>query len=176
MGLRIKANYTQKELEADIEKQLQRLYNVTLQQFIRLGSQFVTEAREKKPDDEYRKALSQLSWSHSAARAILGPESPGFNDQTGALRSSIGFLIFYNGKEVHSDFKGDNAEGKTRGREFARSIGADNQDGWALITVAGMEYAGWVEALGYDVITGSTMNAEAKFQKAWDNITKAFKK
>src|SRR5690606_22352497 len=97
-------------------------------------------------------------------------------DQTGNLRSSIGCMIFYDGEEVHANFEGDSAEGKTAGLAFARRIGADFNDGWALVTVAGMEYASWVEALGYDVITGSTINGESKFQEAWDNITKAFKK
>ena len=175
MGIKIKRNYTAAELEKDVLKQLENLHKRTLEMFIRLGAEFVTEARQKTPDDAYKEALSQILWSRSAPRAMLGPESPGFNDQTGNLRSSIGFMVFYNGEEQHANFEGSEAQGKAQGLQFARSIGSEFNDGWALVTVAGMEYAGWVEALGYDVITGSTLGAEPKFQKHWQRISKGIK-
>lgn len=73
-----------------------------------------------------------------------------YEDQTGNLNSSTGFLIQHRGKIVHTDFrksaKGtDRATGVKVGREVAkREMLGD--DGWGIILVAGMEYASWVQA------------------------------
>lgn len=146
MGIRIKADYSAKDIEREIEQQLQRLFRVTLAEFQNIGLRFVQDAKDTQT----------------------------YNDQTGNLRASIGYIIMYNGSEVDTKFYGDAGEGVAKGRAFARSVAAEITEGWALITVAGMEYASWVESKGYDVITGSTLGANTKMKEAWDNISKAF--
>ena len=42
-----------------------------------------------------------------------------------------------------------------------------------LITVAGMEYASYVEAKGFDVITGSTLGTYTKMESVWKNVNDA---
>jgi len=82
------------------------------------------------------------------------PES--FNDKTGNLRSSIGYSVFLNGKQVSGNFtavKGG-SEGKSIGQSLAKSIGSLLK-GFSLVIVAGMDYAQEVEARGKDVISGS---------------------
>lgn len=62
------------------------------------------------------------------------------------------------------------------GKEFANQIAADYPLGYALILVAGMEYASFVEGKGFDVITGSTLNANADMGAAFRNVKKALQK
>ena len=91
-------------------------------------------------------------------------ENGTYKDRTGNLRSSVGYLIVENGKEItHSEFNtvGGGAEGSANGLEYAREIAAANQKGIVLIVVAGMNYATYVERRGYDVLSGSQLEAES---------------
>jgi len=79
-------------------------------------------------------------------------------DDTGNLRSSIGYIILQDGKVVDMDFKSSGSDGDTgklKGMKIAEEIADLHPSGFVLIGVAGMEYARHVEAMGLDVITGS---------------------
>ena len=83
-----------------------------------------------------------------------------YRDDTGNLRSSIGYVILKDGREIFSSFPGDMATGaKTARRESTRVIMDDvaqtDYKGYVLVGIAGMHYAAAVESRGYDVITGS---------------------
>ena len=78
-----------------------------------------------------------------------------YKDQTGNLRSSIGYLILKDGKVIDKNFQGDKARGKEAGIKAASEVANDFPKGYVLIGVAGMNYAAAVESKGYDVITGS---------------------
>jgi hypothetical protein len=154
MKLKIEPNFTTADIEKITQDYLRRIVKVTQNELMQVGLQFVRDARLKAP-----------------------PE--GFNDDTGNLRSSIGFILLYDGEIVHTDFTAstngtDKATGIEIGTKYAEELGAEYLTGWAIITVAGMEYAGYVEALGYDVITGSTLGAQAKLEKAFKNVITAF--
>ncbi|MBB6126961.1 hypothetical protein [Mucilaginibacter lappiensis] len=78
------------------------------------------------------------------------------------MRSSIGYLIIYNGEIIETYFPPleTGEEGSTTGEDYAREIAAliDMHEGIQLVIVAGMEYAVLVERTGYqgkqrDVIT-----------------------
>lgn len=86
-----------------------------------------------------------------------------YMDQTGNLRSSIGYAVLDNGKIISE--KGfiqvkEGAEGVKSGKEFIGDLMSKNSSGIVLIVVAGMEYAASVEAKSYDVISGSELQAE----------------
>lgn len=86
-----------------------------------------------------------------------------YKDQTGNLRSSIGYVIAQDGKVVRaSSFtqvkQGGN--GTEQGRSYAESLAAKFSQGIVLIVVAGMNYAAYVKKKGYDVIDGSELLAE----------------
>lgn len=81
-------------------------------------------------------------------------------DDTGNLRSSIGYIILIDGKVVDASFakqsgSNDGDLGKLQGQTFASEVADEFPKGLVLIGVAGMEYAASVEAHGYDVITGA---------------------
>jgi hypothetical protein len=83
-----------------------------------------------------------------------------YRDQTGNLRSSIGYVIVKDGKIVKGNFQGKR-DGVARARETAATLATEVRSGFAIIGFAGMEYAASVESRGRDVITGSVpMSAE----------------
>lgn len=92
------------------------------------------------------------------ARTITkGHSSGGFDDQTGNLRSSIGFRIYKDGvKVVDGGFKnvsGGNAisEAKTALDRYGLAYEIPIK-GWTIVIVAGMSYATYVESKGYNVL------------------------
>lgn len=86
----------------------------------------------------------------------------GFEDQTGNLRSSIGYVIYLNGKPIGENFEkikgGD--EGLEKGRILAKEVAGKYPRGFLLVVVAGMEYAIYVEANNRDVLTSAEHLAE----------------
>jgi hypothetical protein len=80
-----------------------------------------------------------------------------YTDRTGNLRSSIGYVIYYNGKKMRESFtlvkEGEEGIkiGIQRATEAAQSW---STAGIVAVIVAGMNYALAVESKGYDVVTG----------------------
>jgi hypothetical protein len=131
MGLtpRFNKNYVLNELEKGKLK-IERGLLGTLQL---LGEEFVREAREALDIDPG-----------------LFPKGD-YHDRTANLRSSIAYFVLNDGKIV-----GDNTLGTAEGEAAARAVleatpGLDV--GYVLVGVAGMEYAGYVESKGYNVIS-----------------------
>lgn len=88
-----------------------------------------------------------------------------WNDQTGNLRSSIGYIISVDGKPVgQSGFEKvigpkakeegyvEEVDGSEEGRTYAQSLVSLYPTGIALIVVAGMEYASYVERMENKVV------------------------
>ena len=76
-------------------------------------------------------------------------------DQTGNLRSSIGYVIVMEGRIVSmSDFK-QVKNGTQEGKALAKKLASNYKTGFALIVVAGMHYAAYVEAMDNKVVLTS---------------------
>lgn len=86
-----------------------------------------------------------------------------YGDRTGNLRSSIGYVVLDNGRVVR---KGgfqkvkQGVDGASEGDKFLSQLMAKNKQGIVLIVVAGMNYAAYVEAKGYNVITSAELLAK----------------
>ena len=83
-------------------------------------------------------------------------------DQTGNLRSSIGFVIIDEGQIIYQsgfDVVRNGAEGARIGKEFSELVAQRTEQfkkGLVLLVVAGMEYAAYVEAMeNKDVLASS---------------------
>ena len=63
-----------------------------------------------------------------------------YKDQTGNLRSSIGYIIARDGNIIQENIEGK-AEGRAQAKETAEEVLRENSKGFVLIVVAGMEYA-----------------------------------
>lgn len=76
-----------------------------------------------------------------------------YDDHTGNLRSSIGYVVLKDGKPISMDFQisdkagTDKQTGKREGEQFALSLASLFPKGYVLICVAGMKYAAFVEAM-----------------------------
>lgn len=102
-----------------------------------------------------------------------------FKDQTGNLRSSLGFILAKNGtiideggfRQVNGP-QGNTGEGLRKGKAYAEELARSSGKGYVLIVVAGMNYAGYVEAKGYNVLTESGTYLESEVNKMINRILK----
>lgn len=108
----------------------------------------------------------------------IARRSGSYKDQTGNLRSSIGYVIAKDGKVVAENFKesdkgSDKATGKFKGSRLAVEVSLSHAGGYVLVGVAGMEYAAAVEAKGYEVVSGANTQCEKYLR---DTLKSVFKK
>jgi len=121
------------EVEKYLERAYEQSYDAVIDYLSFLGGKCVIEGRDRS---------QAASWI----------------DQTGALRSSIGYVVVADGQIVHiSDFKSikEGAEGVIQGKTFAEQLAKNYKTGFALIVVAGMAYASYVEAMENKVVLAS---------------------
>lgn len=118
--------------------------------------------------------LGEMCVNH--ARSI--PKEQGFEDQTGNLRSSIGYAVFVDGVAIHSFY--EEVKGGTVGAKEGQALSAkigERTKGICLVVTAGMNYALHVESRGRDVIASAEQLAERELprmlEKLIDNIKKA---
>lgn len=90
-----------------------------------------------------------------------------YDDWTGNLRSSIGYVIVKDGKIIGKDFKlsekegTDKQTGKREGEQLAMDLVKTFSKGYVMIGVAGMKYAVFVEAMeNKDVLTRAADKAD----------------
>ena len=98
-----------------------------------------------------------------------------FEDDTGNLQSSIGYIIGKDGKEMFEAVNGADEyiqehEGRAEGLRLARAVLKENSNGWVLIGVAGMEYGIYVEARGINVISFSVPGAQKLIQEILNSL------
>jgi hypothetical protein len=128
-----------------------------------------------------------------------------YKDRTNNLRSSIGYVLYYNGEMVSEFFEAggrgtggggevsfttsngtevsftaaakdsSGQEGVNTGRSLANMIALRHAtSGFVAIIIAGMHYALYVEAMGYDVLTSSTLDITKDLQEYFDIINKEY--
>lgn len=131
------------EIDRYTEQQLERLRLVVVRNLAYIGEKCVNAARST---DSYK-------------------------DQTGNLRSSIGYVIVEDGNIINmSDFaasdKGtDRVTGQKTGKSYIKELAAKFSQGYCLIVVAGMNYASYVSAKGLDVLDSSELLADSLVSK-----------
>lgn len=139
----------------DVAKAFDKLLNFIDTETVRIlhyvGQKAVTHARSIKPPDEGGR---------------------GFKDQTGNLRSSIGFAVYYNGRQIESSYPGNKPQGVNTGQALADKVGRETS-GYALVVTAGMFYAVYVESKGRDVLTSAESRAADWLKDQLDDMTKA---
>lgn len=80
------------------------------------------------------------------------PHQPYYIDDSGVLRSSIGFVIYDHGKPYFSNFAGVGAE---EGKNTAESVAQKYPNDIVAVIAAGAMYAAAVEGRGYYVLSNS---------------------
>lgn len=103
-----------------------------------------------------------------------------YNDITGNLRSSIGYTVTKNGREIiggfpkqYSGSKGNGKLGAQKANQLLKKLTPKYKTGLALIVCAAMGYAEYVEAVHHkDVITSAELLAEELANKLLSNFRK----
>lgn len=105
------------------------------------------------------------------------PMEQGFQDQTGNLRSSIGYMVFVDGVAVHSMFeqRKEGTQGVKAGEALAQRVGERNPQGVCLVVTAGMNYALYVESKGHDVITTAEHLAQRELPRMLEKLVSQIK-
>ena len=150
----IKANFTQEDVRKRFDAFLNEIEKKQIARLQRLGEMCLVEARTNK----------------------------GYMMQTGALLSSTGYEVFVDGVAIHSQFdaasgaESNAAEtGIKSGQSIAESIGKGTK-GIALVVVAGMNYAAYVEAKGYNVLSSAEHLAERELPRMLEKLISNIKR
>lgn len=132
---------------------------------------FLEEVQKKQI--ERAKMLGEMCANH--ARSV--PKDQGFQDQTGNLRSSIGYMVFVDGVAVHQYYEQINggSDGAKKGEALANKVGKQSK-GVCLIVTAGMNYALYVESKGRDVLTSAEQFAERELPRMLEKLVSNIKR
>lgn len=96
-----------------------------------------------------------------------------YKDQTHRLRSSLGYVIYKDGQQVASNFQSTGGEKGDEGVQIGQQRAAEavaGIPGIVAVVVAGADYATYVEAKGFDVLTGSAMQLQQLFEAELRNL------
>ena len=150
----IKPNFTKDDVRKRFDAFLNEIEKKQIARLQRLGEMCLVEARTNK----------------------------GYMMQTGALLSSTGYEVFVDGVAFHSQFdaasgaESNAAEtGIKSGQSIAESIGKGTK-GIALVVVAGMNYAAYVEAKGYNVLSSAEHLAERELPRMLEKLISNIKR
>lgn len=94
---------------------------------------------------------------------VYAKDRHNYTDQSGNLTNSIGYVVVHNGKPVAFGGLNQPGEGKDAGYKLAMEMAAKVSSTFSLIIVAGMNYAAYVEAKGYNVILPAELKAKTDF-------------
>lgn len=150
----IKPNFTKDDVRKRFYAFLNEIEKKQIARLQRLGEMCLVEARTNK----------------------------GYMMQTGALLSSTGYEVFVDGVAIHSQFdaasgaESNAAEtGIKSGQSIAETIGKGTK-GIALVVVAGMNYAAYVEAKGYNVLSSAEHLAERELPRMLEKLISNIKR
>ncbi|MDH6308122.1 adenosyl cobinamide kinase/adenosyl cobinamide phosphate guanylyltransferase [Dysgonomonas sp. PFB1-18] len=96
-------------------------------------------------------------------------ENGNYTDHTGNLRNSIGYVLVHDGTIISHNFEKRiqskienkaNGVGVLEGKKLAEELAKRFTKGYALIVVAGMNYAYYVETLNKDVLDSAERYAQ----------------
>ena len=99
----------------------------------------------------------------------IAREKGTYNDITGNLRNSVGYVLVRNGDIICRNFEervaskvasAENGKGMLYGQALAEELAGKFSKGYALIVVAGMHYAHYVESLNKDVLDSAERYAQ----------------
>lgn len=167
--------------------------SVTLQEG---AEQAVTDEITQAMQTLHRRIIRDLTIAGEEAvkkaRSIVtagggGGVLPPYTVQTGNLVSSVGYAVVQDGQIVTmSSFQavqgrpdkngiplGDGQEGSTTGKAYVKELAMRFPQGYALILVAGMHYASYVQELHHrDVLVSGSLVAEQLVREIQDKFNR----
>lgn len=107
--------------------------------------------------------------------AKYAKEQHNYQDQTGNLTNSIGYAVVKQGRIVTYGGENQPGEGAAEGLKVAQQMAASLTNSFSLIIVAGMNYAAYVEAKGYNVILPAQLKAMKDFPQVMKRLSELAK-
>jgi len=93
--------------------------------------------------------------SLAGEKAIIEARTNGsYKDRTSNLRNSVGYVVLHNGVTMKTSTPGS-GDGKSKALSYLSELSSQYSKGWVLIVVAGMHYAEYVQAKGYNVLSSA---------------------
>lgn len=124
------------KVTADIDKEVKQMTDSIIETLEYIGEKAVTIARDRG----------------------------NYNNITGNLRSSIGYVVLHDGEPVrqgNQEVYKDGGEGSKVAEELLIRVRSEYPQGIVLIVCAGMKYASYVEDIhGRDVLTSARLETE----------------
>jgi hypothetical protein len=109
-----------------------------------------------------------------------------YTDRTGNLRNSIGYVVVKHGNVISSvfeagergpDYDSKETPGERVGEILAKDLAKDYSNGYAVIVVAGMEYASYIEDVKHlDVIRPAQSLARNRIKQIAQSIVSSMRK
>lgn len=144
----IRPNFTRDDVQRQFDRFLETVKDKQIARLQRLGEMCLIEARNNK----------------------------GYMMQTGALLSSTGYMIFVDGVALHTQFDAASGaesyaaqKGIKAGESLAEKVGKETK-GVALVVVAGENYAAYVEAKGYNVLSSAEHLAQRELPRMLEKL------
>ena len=97
-------------------------------------------------------------------------EQHNYTDQSGNLTNSIGYAVVQENTPVYYGGFLQPGDGMEAGLKIAMKMAATIPNSFSLIVVAGMNYAAYVEAKGYNVILPAELKAKKDFPAAMNKL------
>lgn len=153
----------QSQIDAQIEESLNRKKQAIIYNFSVIGEKVVNEAKQSGSyTDRTGNLRSSIGYIIVADGKIVETgnfqaiRGQGENMQRVMFTTKAGKKVDYwvKGKS------GDGKEGQSTGQSYARSLAGKFPKGIVLIVVAGMNYASYVSAKGYNVLDSSELLAD----------------
>lgn len=95
--------------------------------------------------------------------AKYAKDNHNYTDRTGNLTNSIDYAVVKDKEIVYYDATNQPGEGAEEALKLAMKIASSLPNKFSLIIVAGMNYAAYVEAKGYNVILPAELKAKKEF-------------
>jgi len=128
----------------------------------KFGSGYVA-AQVNAFQDRLEKATVYMLQYMGEELAKYAKDQHNYQDQTGNLTNSIGYAVVKQGKILNYGGEIQPGEGAAEGLKVAQQMAATLPNSFSLIIVAGMNYAAYVEAKGYNVILPAQLKAMNDF-------------
>ena len=141
----------------------------------KFGSGYVA-GQVKAFQDRLEKATVFMLQYLGEELARYAKDQHNYQDQTGNLTNSIGYAVVKQGKILCYGGEIQPGEGAEEGLKVAKQMAATLPNSFSLIIVAGMNYAAYVEARGYNVILPAQLKAMKDFPEAVKRLQDLAKK
>ena len=130
----------------------------------------VVAAQVQAFQENLEKAILSLLKYLGEELAKYARDNHTYTDQTGNLTNSIGYAVVRNKEIVYYSATNQPGIGADSALQTAMKMANECSSAFSLIIVAGMNYAAYVEAKGYNVILPAELKAKKDFPAAMNKL------